>query len=72
MSGTTPWNCAGYRIYPTARTSTRAKDGCLTAINLSNFNPLEVRCVHEWLPGRILGLRVRREGRQERDLYILN
>ena len=68
MGATTPWTSAGFRIIPTPRTSTRAKDGCATALNLKFFDQLEVRCIHEWLPGRLLGIRVRRAGARERDL----
>eukprot|EP00959_Pyramimonas_sp_CCMP1952_P458312 9476414-Pyramimonas_sp.AAC.1 len=72
MGATMSWTSAGFRVYPTPMTSSRAKDGCWTALNLHVFDPLKVRCVHEWLPGRLLGIRVRRTGTCERDLYMLN
>ena len=72
LGAATPLTSAGFRSYPTPRTSSRAKDGCVTALSLHFSDPLEVRCAHEWLPGRLLGLRVRRPGARERDLYIVS
>eukprot|EP00959_Pyramimonas_sp_CCMP1952_P021571 454687-Pyramimonas_sp.AAC.1 len=72
MSLNIAWHCEGFRILPTPRTSPKAKDGCLIAVNKRFFGMDEIRCVHEWVPGRLQGVRLRRAGRRPRDLYVLN
>ena len=72
MSAERPWTCEGYRVIPAPRSSPTARDGCLTAVSLKYFAMCELRCVHQWLAGRLLGIRLRRPGPRPRDMYILN
>ncbi|CAK0843448.1 unnamed protein product [Prorocentrum cordatum] len=48
------------------------RDGCLIAFSLRHFLPSELRVSHSWLDGRLQGIRLRRAGPRERDVYILN
>eukprot|EP00959_Pyramimonas_sp_CCMP1952_P411085 8614472-Pyramimonas_sp.AAC.1 len=61
------WQCEGHRIRPTAKTSSRARDGCPIAVDKRFFGEDEIRCVHDWIPGRLHGVRLKRDGPRPRD-----
>ena len=57
----------GYFFFSLNRSAPRQKDGFMIAIS-TNFARTQIRCVHHWMPGRILGCG---EGRGAGDVYVI-
>ena len=72
FDGASEWDDHQYYLYTLNRSGPRQKDGCVTAI-CTKFARPQIRCVHHWMPGRILGLRLQcGEGRRAADVYVIS
>ena len=59
-------------LFTQSRSEPRQKDGCMKA-SCTKFACSQIRCVHHWMPGRILGLRLQcREGRRAEDVRVIS
>ena len=65
------WSDELFMYIPLPRTR-GAKDGCMIAVS-TRFRREQVVCVHHWMEGRIIGLRVKAgRGATELDAYVMS
>ena len=57
FDGVGEWTKVGYHFFSLNRSGPRRKDGCMIAVS-TKFPRTQIKCVHHWMPGRIIGLRL--------------
>ena len=66
------WTKHGYHFFSLNRSGPRQKDGCMIAVS-THFPRTQIRCVHHWMPGRIVDLRLKcGEWRSGGDVYLIS
>ena len=66
------WTKHGYHFFSLHRSGPRHKDGCMIAVS-TKFPRTQFRCVHHWMPGRIIGLRLQcGVGKYAGDVYFIS
>ena len=55
FDGVAKYTKNGYPFFSLTRSRPRQKDGCMIAVS-TKFRRTQIRCVHRWMPGRIVGL----------------
>ena len=70
--GVSEWVNYGYHFSPLNRSEPRQKDGCMIVIS-TKFVRTQIRCVHHWMLGRNLGVRLKcGEGFRAGDVYVIS
>ena len=57
FDGVGEWTKHWYHFFSLNRSGPRQKDGCTIAVS-TKFPHTQIRCVHHWMPGRIISLRL--------------
>ena len=72
FDGISEWTTNGYHFFLLNRSGPRQKDGCTIAVS-TKFPRTQIRCVHHWMPVRIIGLRLQcGVGRNAGDVYFIS
>ena len=72
FDGIGEWTKHGYPFFSLNRSGSNQKDGCIVAVS-TKFPCTQFRCVLHWMPGRIIGLRLKcGEGRNAGDVYLIS
>ena len=66
------WTKHGYHYFSLNRSGPRHKDGCMIAVS-TKIPRTQISCVHHWMPGVIIGLRLKcGEVKNAGDVYLIS